>query len=151
MHPVRKWIERHAPGSLIPRDAILAEWDRVGDVDGESWRYVSTERAAEITDFPATTLRARARRYLAMQEKGLRPPIRVRAEMSADGNVVRWYFHEGDCWEVRRETGGGPRLVPAGTEATDTATDDGALDERARTLRMWGDYAVGLGPLPKPR
>lgn len=151
MHPVRKFVERHAPGSLIPRDAILAEWDRAGDLDPETWKYVPTARAAEIMDVPETTARARARRWLAMQEAGRTPPVRVRADMSESGRVVEWHFHEGDCWRVRQETGGGPRPVRAGTDGgTDTGSDDGALDEHERTLRMWGDYAVGQGPPPKP-
>lgn len=108
---------------------------------------VDTETAARILDRPATTVRAMARRFWAMIQDGKEPPIRVWPELSETGAVVRWYFDEGDCWQVRRESGGGPRSVEAGRSEVES-TDD--LDELDATLRLWGDVALGVRQPPQP-
>src|SRR5690606_26768456 len=105
MHPVRKWIERHAPGSLIPRDAILAEWDRVSD-ENEPPRWVPTSEACRITGMPESTLRANAPKWQAMQDAGRLPPIRVIRKGTSDRSP--WLFDQGDCYAYRLAHGGGP-------------------------------------------
>lgn len=145
MHPVRKLIESTPKGTAFTREGLLEAWDKAGDLQDDSWEYVPTERAAVIMDVPETTARSRARRWWAMQQDGKTPPARVRADMSESGKVVGWYFHEGDCWKLRREAGGGPRPVDAGTDA---GSEDEALDERAATIQMYRDVAAGRRPPP---
>lgn len=108
---------------------------------------VDTETAARIMAVPMTTARAMARRNWRMIQAGKEPPVRVWPELSETGAVVRWYFDEGDCWKVRRESGGGPRPVKAGRLEV-KRTDN--LDELEATLRIWGDVALGLRQPPQP-
>lgn len=133
MHPVRKWIERHAPGSLIPRDAILAEWDRVGD-ENEPPRWVPTSEACRITGMPESTLRANAPKWQAMQDAGRRPPIHVIRKGTSDRSP--WLFDQGDCYAYRRAHGGGPRLVRDDREP-EPAGYDNEVDDRERFLQFW--------------
>lgn len=108
---------------------------------------LDTEAAARTMGVPVTTARAMARRFWRMIQDGKEPPVKVWPELSESGAVVRWWFDEADCWQVRRDSGGGPRPVEAGRSEVDS-TDD--LDEMEATLRLWGDVALGLRQPPQP-
>jgi hypothetical protein len=109
----------------------------------EPWGRLDTVSAAHALGIPETTARARARRYWAMIQAGKEPPVRVWPELSESGAVVRWYFHEGDCFRARRKRA----EVPASKTRLRNAPALLGVDEQTeldRTLQMWGDRAVGV-------
>ena len=104
---LKQKIERHAPGSMIPRDWILEQLgDGFESVDG--LELVDIHTAAEITRESEKTLRNAAPRWSRLPH----PEIRVRKN-DPDKPRSRWLFVEEDCWEYARKKGvAQPAVVP---------------------------------------
>ena len=112
---LRAQIERHAPGSLIPRDWLLTQIsDLAGNpLDVVSW--VDTERAAEITGEQPEHLRHRAVAWRGMPD----PRIRV-TKNDEHNHLSRWLFAEVDCWTYARD---GDKMGPKGHTDGDREVD----------------------------
>lgn len=136
---LRKALSALPDDAQVPVRWVREKLEQDGGEDGPAPR-VDTNTAARIMAKPKTTARALARRCWNMQREGLEPPVRVWADMTEAGRVVRWWYDERDCWRVRRDGGGGPRLLNTGTDGGE------AFDERDATVKYWGEVAVGDAP-----
>jgi len=113
---LRDTIECHAPGSLIPRDWLLKQLDKItGEpVDVEAW--IDAVRASEITGITIEKIRTRATTWRGMPN----PPVRVTKN---DPSKLRstWLFAEEDCWKYAREN---DRIGPPSVRDPDVDPND---------------------------